>query len=232
MPLRILSDLVNLFYPHRCILCRNMLVENERHLCLHCLSDLPETGYYLNKDNPGRRLFAGFPQVNDVAAFMFFEQGGKARQLVHALKYHGNKSLAEFLGRIAAIQLKDAGFYAPLDAVVPIPLHPKKEKKRGYNQSELIARGISSVLGCGVDTAGIERIVDTESQTRKSVYDRHLNVDKIFRPTNAVDLRGKHLLLVDDVMTTGATMSAAIETLMEIPGIRISLFSLTIVMEN
>jgi ComF family protein len=196
------------------------------------LCDLPETNFHTNKDNPARALFAGFPQVDEVTAFLFFEKEGKAQQLIHSFKYYGNKSLAEYLGRIAAIELKEYGFYASVDTIIPIPLHPKKEKKRGYNQSGLIASGISSVYRCDVDRTSIIRTADTTTQTCKSVYERHVNVEKIFKLTNMENLSGKHILLVDDVMTTGATTSACIETLSEIPGIKISIFSLAIAMEN
>jgi ComF family protein len=230
--MRILNDLVNLFYPRLCLLCQNPLIENERHICLNCLYDLPETHYHTNKNNPARALFAGFPQVNEATAFLFFEENGKARQLIHSFKYHGNKPLAEFLGRIAAIKLKEDGFFASVDTLIPVPLHPGKEKKRGYNQSRLIANGISSVYGCGMDTTTVKRVANTDTQTRKSVYERHVNVEKIFQLTNAETLFGKHILLIDDVITTGSTTSACIETLSEIPEIKISVFSLAIVAAN
>ncbi|MDR1523632.1 MAG: ComF family protein [Tannerella sp.] len=226
-----MNDFVNLFYPHVCLLCRNPLIECERHICLNCLLDLPETGYHTDKNNPARALFAGFPQVNDVTAFLFFEKDGKAQQLIHSFKYYGNKSLAEYLGRIAAIELKDYGFYASIDTVIPVPLYPGKEKKRGYNQSRLIANGISSIYGCSIDGTSVKRMVDTASQTHKQVYERHVNVEKIFELTNAENLFGKHILLVDDVITTGATTSACIETLSKIPEIKISIFSLAIAMK-
>jgi ComF family protein len=230
--IRILNDIVNLFYPRLCILCRNPLIEHERHICLNCLCDLPETAYHTNKGNPAWALFAGFPQVNEVTAFLFFEKDGKTQELIHSFKYYGNKSLAEYLGRLAAIELKEYGFYASVDVVIPVPLHPNKEKRRGYNQSGLIAKGISSVYGCGVDNTSVRRLADTSSQTRKSVYERHVNVEKIFGLTNAKNLFGKHVLLVDDVITTGATTSACIEALSKVPEIKISLFSMAITREN
>jgi ComF family protein len=229
--MRILNNFINLFFPRFCLLCGNPLSEHEPHICLYCLFDLPETNYHRNKNNPVQALFAGFPQVNEVTAFLFFEKDGKARELIHLFKYYGNKSLAEYLGRIAAIELKEYGFYASVDAIIPIPLHPNKEKKRGYNQCELIANGIASVYGCSVDRTTVRRITDTVTQTRKSGYERHLNVEKIFELTDVENLSGKHILLVDDVITTGATTSACIETLAKIPEIKISLFSIAITRE-
>jgi ComF family protein len=228
----ILNDFTNLFYPHLCILCENPLIENEQQICLNCLYNLPKTNYHTNKGNPVKALFAGFPQVNEVTAFLFFERDGIAQKLVHSFKYYDNPTLAEYLGRMAALELKDYGLYASVDTIIPVPLHHKKEKKRGYNQSEYIAKGIASMYGCEIDKATIRRITETTSLTRKSVFDRHINVEKIFRLTDAEKLFGKHILLVDDVITTGATISACIETLSEVPEVKISIFTMSVAREN
>jgi ComF family protein len=213
------------------MLCKKPLIESERHLCIDCFCDLPKTNYHINKGNPARALFAGYPQVNEVTAFLYFEKEGITQNLIHSLKYYGNKELAEYLGRIAALELKEYGFGASIDAIIPIPLHPKKEKKRGYNQSELIAKGISSVYGCPIEDKLLKRIMHTNSQTRKTIYDRHVNVEKIFTLTDTEPLYGKHILLIDDVITTGATTSSCIEALLTVPDIKISIFSLSIARE-
>ncbi len=228
----LLNDFTNLFYPPVCILCGNPLIENEQQICLNCLYNLPKTNYHINKDNPARALFAGFPQVHEVTAFLFFEKDGITQKLVHSFKYYDNKSLAEYVGRIASIELKASGFYASVETIIPIPLHAEKEKKRGYNQSGYIANGIASVYGCEIDNTSLNRVTETMSQTRKSVYDRHINVENIFKLTDPGKLSGKHVLLIDDVITTGATTSACIETLSEVPGIEISIFSMSIAKEN
>jgi ComF family protein len=224
------SDLVNLFYPQLCLLCGNPLIENERHICLNCLYELPKTNYHTNRRNPARALFDGFPQVDETTAFLFFEKEGITQKLVHSFKYYDNKDLAEFLGRMAALELKEYGFYASVDTIIPVPLHHGKEKKRGYNQAECIAKGIASVYGCGVDGSSMVRILKTKSQTRKSVYERHVNVEDIFRLVagHTEHLSGKQVLIVDDVLTTGSTVSACIKTLSDIPGIKISIFSVSI----
>ncbi|MDR0575407.1 MAG: ComF family protein [Tannerella sp.] len=186
----------------------------------------------MNKGNPARALFSGYAQVNEVTAFLLFEKNGITQKLIHALKYKGNKVLAEYLGRTAALELKNYGFYASIETIIPIPLHPKKEKQRGYNQSELIAKGISSIYGCNIENKLLRRVTDTKSQTRKSVYDRHVNVEEVFELTDDTDiLYGKHILLVDDVITTGATTSSCIDVLLSVPEIRISIFSLSIARE-
>jgi Predicted amidophosphoribosyltransferases len=227
----ILHDMVNLFYPHHCMLCEKMLIESERHICIDCLCDLPKTNYHANKGNPARALFSGYTQVNEVTAFLYFEKEGKTQTLIHALKYKGDKELAEYLGRIAASELYDYGFYASIETIIPISLHQKKQKKRGYNQSALIAKGISSIYGCEVNSTIVKRVTDTKSQTRKSIFDRHVNVEKIFEVTDIERLYGKHILLIDDVITTGATISSCIDALLSVPDIKISIFSLSIARE-
>ena len=227
----ILNDFVNLFYPYHCMLCEKPLIECEQHICLNCHCDLPKTNYHTNKGNPARALFSGYPQVNEVTAFLYFEKEGTTQTLIHALKYKGDKELAEYLGRIAASELHDYGFFASIDTIIPIPLHPKKEKKRGYNQSALIAKGIASIYGCEVNNTLVKRATDTKSQTRKSIYDRHVNVEKIFEVTEIERLYGKHILLIDDVVTTGATTSSCIDALLSVPDIKISIFSLSIARE-
>ena len=227
----LLNNLVNLFYPYHCMICEKPLIESERHICLGCLCDLPKTNYHISKSNPSRDLFSGYPQINEVTAFLYFEKEGTTQKLVHSLKYNGNKILAEYMGRIAALELQNYGFYASIESIIPIPLHPKKEKKRGYNQSVLIAKGISSVYECQIDDKALKRSTDTKSQTRKSVYERHVNVEKIFEVTDIEHLYGKHVLLVDDVLTTGATISSCIDALLSVPEINISIFSLSIARE-
>ena len=225
------NALVNLFYPNCCLLCGQPLVENEQFICLFCHCNLAKTNYHINKKNPARDIFAGFTQINEVTAYLFFEKEGTTQQLIHALKYFGNKKLASYLGKIAASELKVDGVYASIDTILPIPLHPKKEKRRGYNQSEWIAKGFASVYGCGIDMKRLKRITNTQSQTLKSVYDRHVNVEKIFELSEPETLYGKNVLLIDDVLTTGATVSSCIEALISVPDIKISIFSLSIARE-
>lgn len=226
-----LNELVNLFYPNLCMLCNKPLIENEQHICLDCFCNLPKTNYHINKGNPARALFAGYPQVNEVSAYLFFEKDGTTQKLIHSLKYNDNQILATYMGQMAAHELKNDGFYASVDTIIPIPLHQKKEKMRGYNQSARIAEGIASVYGCNVEKERLKRVANTPSQTRKTVFDRHLNVEKTFELTEPESLFGKHILLVDDVLTTGATITSCIDTLLTVPQAKISIFALSIARE-
>jgi len=227
----LLNDLVSLFYPYYCLVCGHPLVQNEQFICLFCHCNMPKTNYHYNKANPARDLFSGFAQVNEVTSYLFFEKEGITQKLIHSLKYYGNKQLATYLGRTAAFELKAAGCYASIDTILPIPLHPKKEKRRGYNQSEWIAKGFASVYGFDSEKKYLKRNTDSKSQTRKSIYDRHINVEKIFEVTDPAYYYGKHILLIDDVLTTGATISSCIEAFLLIPDVKISIFTLSIARE-
>ena len=227
----LLNDLVSLFYPELCLLCGNPLVRNEQFICLFCHSNMPKTNYHHSTGNPARDLFAGYTQINEITSYLFFEKEGATQKMIHSLKYFGNKELATYLGRIAAVELKAEGFYASIDAILPVPLHPKKEKRRGYNQSEWIAKGFAPVYGCPIEKKRLKRLTDTESQTRKTVYDRHVNVENIFGLTEPEYFYGKHILLIDDVLTTGATVISCIDAVSTIPDLKISIFTLSIARE-
>jgi len=175
------------------------------------------------------KLYAGVPQLKDAAAYLFFDKDSRVQTLVHDFKYHDNSKLAEHLGQLAAHDMKADGMFGDVDFLVPVPLHPKKERQRGYNQSFCIARGFASVYEIPVREDLIRRKLYTLTQTRKSLYERHLNTEEVFAVNDATPFAGKHILLIDDVITTGATSLACIDALMTVPDIRISVFSLSVV---
>ncbi|MDR1747060.1 MAG: ComF family protein [Tannerella sp.] len=220
------NEATQLFYPEYCILCGRLLIADERQICLHCLFDLPRTHYHGRTDRPMESLFSGFPQVKDVFSFLFFEREGTAQTLIHSFKYRNNKYLAEALGEIAGTEMRADGLFCDVDCLIPVPLHPKKKRMRGYNQSEWIAKGIANVYQIPVYEKAVTRRVYTMSQTRKTTYDRRLNVEKIFAVNDMQILAGQHVLLIDDVITSGATTTSCIEALTVVPDIRISVFSL------
>lgn len=229
------NDLLALFFPRLCLLCGNPLVEGEEHICVGCLCDLPYTHFYDYENNVVAQLFAGRVPVMATTALFYFEQGGRAQALIHALKYHDNKELGYYLGRQAALNFsgKENNFFAPasgvpVDCLIPVPLHPRKQRQRGYNQSEWIAKGLSSVLRIPVETGAIRRIKSNETQTQKQLYERWENVQDIFALAVTTHLEGKHILLVDDVITTGSTIGVCAETLLAIPGVRISILGIAV----
>lgn len=222
------NDLWELFFPRSCVLCGKRLLMGEEHLCFQCLSGLPRTQMYLQAENEVEKCFWGKLPVERASAFLYYTKGGDVRKLLFNFKYYGNSSLGRFLGAWMASELLPSGFFEDMDCVVPVPLHPKKEKKRGFNQSEVLAEGIATVVGIPVAKHLLLRNQYTETQTRKGNYDRWMNVKDVFEVSDIASLKGKHVLLVDDVMTTGATMVACADAMSEIPGLRISVLALAL----
>ena len=176
----ILNDLLNLFYPRLCLLCQRSLMEGEEHICLHCSNHLPYTHFTDMETNPVCLLLQGKTSFVAATALLHFTKGGSGQKLIHSLKYHGNKKLGYELGRMAATTYRETGLFDTVDLLLPVPLHPKRMRQRGYNQSEWIAYGIRSVTGIAVDTSPLSRIKKTESQTRKQIFERSENVEDIF----------------------------------------------------
>lgn len=223
---KIWNNLLHLFFPKICVLCSDPLIEEEEQICLKCLCDLPQTNFHVRDENPVVELFAGYTSVKNATAIFHYEKGGKVQQLIHNFKYQGNKELARQLGRQMALTLQTDPAYKDIDALLPVPLHKKRKRKRGYNQSEYLCAGIASVWNKPVNTEVLIRVSASDTQTRKSVYDRWINVKEIFTLTNPNQLAGKHILLVDDVITSGSTIAACIKALSVIPNIKISILAL------
>ena len=175
------------------------------------------------------QLFIGKNRIEYATAYLRYEKGGKVQSLIHSLKYHDNKELGYLLGRQIARELQaDHSPICTVDLLIPVPLHPRKKRQRGYNQSEWIASGIRSIWDIPIDTQSLARTTHTSTQTRKAIYDRWLNVCSIFNVIHPESLKNKHILLIDDVITTGATISACAKALSGIPGIRISILALSV----
>ena len=223
---KIFNDLLHLFFPKLCMLCQTPLVGGEEHICLKCLCDLPRTGHNFLEENPATYLFGGKVPVYHAAAFLHYEKGGNVQQLIHSLKYHDNREIGFRLGRMAGLRYQKAILSDRPDLLLPVPLHPKKRKQRGYNQSEWIARGLNTLLKLPIDTTSLRRTKETETQTHKQTYDRWLNMQNIFSVVDREVLAGKHILLIDDVITTGSTIGACAEALLTIPGVRVSVLAI------
>lgn len=222
-PAELWDDLVSLVYPHICMSCGKTLLKNEDCICTYCRYHLPRTNYHTIPGNPVMKIFWGRVDVQAAASFFLFTKGGAVQELVHQLKYNGQKGVGSVLGRMYGSELKEAPVFSGADIIVPVPLHPDKLRKRGYNQCDYFAEGLSETLGIPADTRNFHRAVATESQTRKSRFDRWKNVETVFRAHNPGQLENKHILLVDDVITTGATLEACAQQLLAIPGTRVSI---------
>ena len=220
--MKLLNYLINLFFPRVCAACGNILLEGEDTVCTTCRFLLPKTGFELHPDNPMAQMFYGQMPFNAVMAEFFFSKTSKVQHLIHGLKYHHCRENGIFLGQEIGKSLLQAADYQGIDCILPIPLHPKKEKIRGYNQSHVIAEGITEIMSIPIVEDCLVRSVFTDTQTKKSREDRWQNVKDIFEVKNPEKLKGKHVLMVDDVLTTGATLMAAGKALMQVEGIKIS----------
>jgi ComF family protein len=220
------DDFISLLFPRLCYACGNHLLRNENLICTGCYVSIPRTNYHLQAENPVAQLFWGRCMVEKAAAFSFYTRGSRIRNLIHKLKYSGIKEIGYELGRIYAIPLKASGFTADIDLIIPVPLHPSKKRIRGFNQSEYISEGVSDVTGLPVNTDSLIRILQSATQTRRTRYERWTNVEGIFRVADAVALRGKHILLVDDVITTGSTIESCVNELQKVEDVKVSVIAI------
>lgn len=206
-------DMISLIYPKICMACDKLLLKHEESLCTFCIYSLPKTGFHKESDNPVSRLFWGKTEIEGAASYFHFEKGGHVQQLIHKFKYKGFKEIGIEVGKHYGTELKDCESYSKVDIIVPVPLHKDKHRKRGYNQSDFFAKGLSQSMKIPVDFTSLYRAKATATQTRKSRFERFENVESIFRLKENHSLSGKHILLVDDVVTTGSTLEACCETL-------------------
>lgn len=220
------DDFVSLFYPRLCAGCKTSLVRGEDVICLNCLADLPRTNYHQIQENPIYQIFVGRANIVLATSFCRFDKGGRLQRLLHELKYKGNSEVGRKLGALFGHELIQSSLFQDIDAIIPVPLHPKKEKMRGYNQSTEIGKGLSESMDRPLITGNLIRSVHTATQTRKGRFERWENVSGIFNVKNNSLLTGRHLLVVDDVVTTGATLEACCEQLLKVPGVRVSIATL------
>jgi ComF family protein len=217
------GDFISLLYPRLCAACGNTLWVREEVICTYCDFHLPKTFFHLDPENPVHRIFWGRIPLEGACAMYYFQKGNRVQQMIHELKYRGRREVGVTLGRKYGLDLKSTPFIANAGIIIPVPLHYKKQRKRGYNQSEVFASGLSFSLGIPMDARILVRTRASETQTRKSRFSRWQNVSEIFRVEDPATLLDRHVLLVDDVITTGATLEACAAALMSVPGVRISI---------
>lgn len=225
----LLCDAAALLFPPVCLACGRPLAPGERTVCTGCRLAAPLTGYWKWPDNPVWQKFGGIVPVVQASGFLFFVRGSGWRRLIHGFKYRGAWRSARDMGDWYGRCLAESDLYASVDAVVPLPLHPLKRMLRGYNQSEYIAEGIAAQLGIGVDASCVYRRRNTASQALRPRRERAGNVAGAFAVRHPERLAGKHILLVDDVMTTGSTLVACIEAVVRaVPDCRVSVAALAV----
>ncbi len=219
-------NLLELFFPTLCVTCGSRLVTQEKFLCIDCWLDLPVTNFHRDTENKVAQLFWGRVQIENATAFFAYNKGSKYQQLIHFIKYKGLKELGFVTGQRFGAALSQSTDFSSVDVIVPVPLHPKKQKIRGYNQSEWIAKGIADTLKKPVSTDNLRRNLHTSTQTRKNRYERWENVENIFTAVKPEDFSGKHILLIDDVVTTGSTLESCAFQLLQIENVKVSIATL------
>lgn len=203
-------------------------MKGEEVVCTMCNSRMPRTNYHLQPNNEIEQRFWGKAEIERATSYFFYNKGSDYRHILFKLKYNGYKELGEVMGRYMANELLASDFFKGVDVVIPVPLHSKRKKVRGYNQSEWIALGISRATGIPMDLNTLVRSVSNNTQTRKSVFDRWENVKDVFQVTSPEKIQGKHILLVDDVLTTGATLVSCATKLLESSDVKISIITLAV----
>lgn len=218
-----LNDFISLIYPKICASCGNNLFKNEDCICTFCRFHLPKTNFHLSEENPVEKLFWGRVDIVSASAYFSFGKGGKVQHLIHQLKYKGQKEIGSTLGKLYGYDLKQSIKLKSIDSIIPVPLHDNKKKKRGYNQSELFAEGLSLSMHVPVDLKTLVRANESATQTKKSRFSRWQNVESIFHLTDPKNIINKHILLVDDVVTTGSTLEACAQALQKSEGVKVSI---------
>ncbi len=221
------SSFALLFYPNYCCSCGYLLFTSEQHICTKCLYKLPKTNFHKTPDNVIAQKFWGKVQVEHATAFYNFQKSLRIQKIMHHLKYRNNTDVGVLLGKLAAIELKDTQFNH-VDCIVSIPLHKLREKQRGYNQSDYIAIGLAEGLGKEFVKNALIRNTNTSSQTRKNRFERWKNTENIFDASPTANFYGKHILLVDDVITTGSTLESCAIALKKQFDCKVSIFALAV----
>ncbi|MEO7308778.1 MAG: phosphoribosyltransferase family protein [Chitinophagaceae bacterium] len=220
------NDFVSLIYPQTCAGCGSDRLDKDQLICWSCITRLPLTGFEKYADNLVADLFTGRIPVARSTGFLFFGKDSLVQHLIYRVKYKGNIQLGFALGTMMGNAIVEAGWWDSIDTIVPLPLNKRKQEKRGFNQAEILADGIGSAMNKPVETVAVVRSKFTDTQTRKSRGERWQNVADVFDLVNNHALDNKRVLLVDDVVTTGATLEACAQVLLKIPGLTLSIATL------
>lgn len=218
----LLANFMSLVYPNLCQLCGRSLFRGERSICLKCHHHLPKARFAEDASNPAAQVFWGRVPLKVVVTAFLYNKGNAVQQLIHAFKYRGVREIGILLGEELGNEILKSNYGDNIDMIIPVPLHPKKQKKRGFNQSEIIARGVASVVDAELNTSTLYRKAFSSTQTRKTKYQRWENVENIFGIKNSDEIKNKHILLIDDVITTGATMEACAQVLLQVEEVTLS----------
>lgn len=217
-----IKEFFSLIFPQNCINCKQSLNSEEAYLCTSCKIDLPLTNDYKYSENELYQKFAFEPKIKSARSFLYYINRGITQKLLYSLKYHGKKDIGVLMGSWLASVCHDL---SGIDRVVPVPLHKRKLKKRTYNQSEVIGRSLAKIMELSIDTTLVQRVIETKSQTRKSKVERWSNVQNVYSNVEK-DLTNESILIIDDVITTGATIGMLCERLVDANAKEIHIVSL------
>ncbi|MFI1772970.1 ComF family protein [Thalassobellus citreus] len=223
-----LKSILNLFFPKVCYACHNLLNDNEDTICIDCRHDLPITNFHFNDNDAVKKVLYGRAKIENGTALFRFEKKGLVQQLIHGLKYKGYEHIGFVLGNWLGGELKTLDSYKNIDIVIPVPLHKKKLKKRGYNQVTKFGQQLAEALNADYKEDVLIKITNTKSQTNKGRFSRWTNTNELFALKNTKTINNKHILLVDDIITTGATLEACILVLNQTKNIKISIATMAI----
>lgn len=221
-------NLINIFFPKVCLTCQLQLVDNEKHLCTICRHSLPLTNFHFNNDDFISKLFYGRAKIKTGTALLHFEKKGITQQLMHQLKYREQQQVGTFLGTWLGTELSNCKDYANIDVVIPVPLHKKKLRSRGYNQVTKFGKEIATALQADYLDNVLVKVTNTSSQVTKNRFSRWTGKNDAFALTNSQKITGKHILLVDDIITTGATLEACMLELNKAKNLKISIATMAI----
>jgi ComF family protein len=224
--LNTIDPILHLAFPHVCEGCGSDVIDKHHMLCLRCLDSLPYTHFENLQENLIEKIFWGRLPVTAASAQLYFTKESLVQRLINSFKYKGNKDLGIYLGKLMGNQLKASGRFSTVNALVPLPLFPSKEKKRGFNQAKILCDGIGEIMKIPVLTRSIIRNEHTDSQTKKSRVERWQNMEGKFEVADLNAITNKHILLVDDVVTTGATLEACGREMVSLKNTEISLATL------
>ncbi|WP_104735332.1 ComF family protein [Hanstruepera ponticola] len=223
-----LQHLIDIFFPKVCYACNNLLHDNELYICTTCRHDLPVTNFHFNQDKTVENILYGRCQIEKATALLWFEKKGITQRLIHNLKYRGFEEIGQFLGDWLGNELNNCRHYNNIDAVIAVPLHKKKQRKRGYNQVSLFGQQIAKTLQAEFIEDVLIKTTNTNSQVHKNRISRWFNNPEVFKTKNIERIADKHILLVDDLVTTGATLESCILVLQKAPNVKISIATMAV----